>query len=60
MAGAKKSLVKLDELPLFKFERLVAATENFSESNKLGRGGFGTVYRVILSWGCLKLLPSYQ
>lgn len=28
-----------------KFEELVQATENFSEDNKLGKGGFGSVYK---------------
>lgn len=28
---------------------LQAATENFSDENKLGQGGFGPVYKVILS-----------
>lgn len=31
---------------LYKMETLVAATENFHDNNKLGEGGFGTVYRV--------------
>lgn len=34
------------ELPLIKFESLVLATDNFSDSNKLGKGGFGIVYKV--------------
>ncbi|XP_010247618.1 PREDICTED: putative receptor-like protein kinase At4g00960 [Nelumbo nucifera] len=29
----------------FNFEKLRAATNNFSESNKLGQGGFGSVYK---------------
>ncbi|KAK4271411.1 hypothetical protein QN277_020111 [Acacia crassicarpa] len=33
------------ELPLYDFNTLRMATNNFSESNKLGQGGFGTVYR---------------
>ncbi|KAH7837215.1 hypothetical protein Vadar_011139 [Vaccinium darrowii] len=37
--------VKLEELPLFKFEKLAIATENFDETNKLGHGGFGPVYK---------------
>ena len=41
--------VKLHQLPIFKFEELATATENFKLSNKLGQGGFGPVYRVKLS-----------
>lgn len=34
------------ELPLFDFPTLVMATNNFSSANKLGQGGFGSVYKV--------------
>nr|GMD72262.1 G-type lectin S-receptor-like serine/threonine-protein kinase At4g27290 isoform X1 [Ipomoea batatas] len=30
---------------LFSFESILAATVNFSDSNKLGKGGFGPVYK---------------
>ncbi|XP_050134943.1 G-type lectin S-receptor-like serine/threonine-protein kinase B120 isoform X1 [Malus sylvestris] len=36
------------ELPLFSLRSLAAATNNFSEANKLGEGGFGPVYKGIL------------
>ncbi|MFS7984394.1 putative protein kinase RLK-Pelle-DLSV family [Helianthus anomalus] len=36
-------------ITLFSLSTLVAATNNFSDSNKLGQGGFGPVYK-----GCLK------
>ncbi|XP_073280427.1 receptor-like serine/threonine-protein kinase SD1-8 [Primulina huaijiensis] len=39
------------ELPLFDFDTIVAATKNFSEANKLGQGGFGSVYRAMLVEG---------
>lgn len=34
------------ELPLFDFDTITIATNNFSQENKLGEGGFGSVYRV--------------
>ncbi|XP_042985332.1 receptor-like serine/threonine-protein kinase SD1-6 isoform X1 [Carya illinoinensis] len=33
------------ELPLFSYESVSAATDNFSTANKLGEGGFGPVYK---------------
>ncbi|KAK6917418.1 PAN/Apple domain [Dillenia turbinata] len=33
------------ELPQFMFNSILVATENFSVTNKLGEGGFGTVYK---------------
>ncbi|KAJ8436240.1 hypothetical protein Cgig2_023415 [Carnegiea gigantea] len=39
------------ELPMFSFEAIVNATNNFSRENKLGCGGFGLVYKGILKDG---------
>jgi hypothetical protein len=48
MAGDSMDHVKLQELPLFSLESLTAATDGFDLSNKLGQGGFGPVYKVML------------
>ena len=40
------------EYEVFNFTALKAATDNFSDVNKLGKGGFGPVYKV------QSLLPS--
>jgi hypothetical protein len=34
----------------FSFKTIEAATDKFSDSNMIGRGGFGEVYRVISSF----------
>jgi hypothetical protein len=36
------------ESPFISFEDIVAATDNFADSNELGKGGFGKVYKVLL------------
>ncbi|TYI94630.1 hypothetical protein E1A91_D02G218600v1 [Gossypium mustelinum] len=33
------------DVPFFDFESILAATDNFSDEKKLGRGGFGPVYK---------------
>ncbi|KAG6641606.1 hypothetical protein CIPAW_09G086200 [Carya illinoinensis] len=39
------------DFPRIDFASIQAATDNFSDSNKLGEGGFGPVYKGILSDG---------
>ncbi|KAL3741987.1 hypothetical protein ACJRO7_017468 [Eucalyptus globulus] len=39
------SRVEFQEFVKYKIEELAAATANFGEANKLGRGGFGPVYK---------------
>ncbi|XP_024033347.1 G-type lectin S-receptor-like serine/threonine-protein kinase At4g27290 isoform X3 [Citrus clementina] len=39
------------ELPIFDWMAIANATENFSDKNKLGEGGFGPVYKGVLIEG---------
>ncbi|XP_058188689.1 G-type lectin S-receptor-like serine/threonine-protein kinase RKS1 isoform X4 [Rhododendron vialii] len=39
------------ELPIFDMVTLAGATNNFSDTNKIGQGGFGSVYKRHLSTG---------
>ncbi|KAG6642667.1 hypothetical protein CIPAW_09G156000 [Carya illinoinensis] len=43
--------VRLQELPIFSFEELASATNSFHQTNKLGQGGFGPVYKGKLLHG---------
>ncbi|KAL2475497.1 G-type lectin S-receptor-like serine/threonine-protein kinase [Abeliophyllum distichum] len=43
--------VNLEELPLFSFETLANATDQFHDDNMLGKGGFGPVYKGKLADG---------
>ncbi|TKY68631.1 G-type lectin S-receptor serine/threonine-protein kinase [Spatholobus suberectus] len=50
ITGGQKQ-IKLEELPLFEFEKLATATNNFHLANMLGKGGFGPVYKGQLENG---------
>ena len=41
----EQTLISQDRLRVFKFETLLAATGNFHDDNKLGEGGFDSVYK---------------
>ncbi|XP_042041541.1 G-type lectin S-receptor-like serine/threonine-protein kinase At4g27290 isoform X2 [Salvia splendens] len=43
--------VKEADLPFFSLPTVMKATDNFSNKNKLGEGGFGPVYRGVLEDG---------
>ncbi|XLU45687.1 hypothetical protein S245_040501, partial [Arachis hypogaea] len=47
----EQNQMKLDELPLFEFQKLATATNNFHAENMLGKGGFGPVYKGHLEDG---------
>ncbi|KAH9715534.1 Receptor-like serine/threonine-protein kinase [Citrus sinensis] len=42
---------EVDQLPLFSFSSVSTATNTFSDTNKLGEGGFGPVYKGVLRKG---------
>ncbi|XP_052307803.1 G-type lectin S-receptor-like serine/threonine-protein kinase RKS1 isoform X2 [Populus trichocarpa] len=51
------------DLPLFDLSVMAAATNNFSDANKLGEGGFGSVYKGLLHDGkeiAVKRLAKYS
>jgi len=49
---------ELKDATKYRYSDLKAATKNFSEKNKLGEGGFGTVYKVNLSCSSSHFNPA--
>ncbi|KAH0654665.1 hypothetical protein KY290_030879 [Solanum tuberosum] len=51
------------DVPYFRLETILVATDNFSKANKLGQGGFGPVYKGIFPGGkeiAVKRLSSHS
>jgi hypothetical protein len=47
--SSNENITKQDqELQMFDLGAMAIATENFSVTNKLGEGGFGPVYKVMI------------
>ena len=44
----KRRKSSIDNVKQFSLVSVMAATNNFSDENKIGKGGFGSVYKVII------------
>ncbi|KAK7290326.1 hypothetical protein RIF29_04655 [Crotalaria pallida] len=55
-----KSLIKIEGVRAFTFEEMSSATNNFSNSAQVGQGGYGKVYKGILSSGTVVAIKRAQ
>jgi hypothetical protein len=58
-SGEDVDEIQSSEALQFDFDIISDATDNFSEANKLGEGGFGSVYKVIILIYCNMNLTNY-
>ncbi|KAL0364940.1 UNVERIFIED_CONTAM: putative leucine-rich repeat receptor-like protein kinase [Sesamum angustifolium] len=58
--AAKKSDPFVERSKMFSFEELKRSANNFSETNEIGSGGYGKVYRGIISNGQLVAIKRAQ
>ena len=56
---AERMEIGADGLLLYNFSLVKAATNDFSENNKLGQGGFGAVYKVYTAWSFMLQASFY-
>ena len=62
-AGEDESQISFWQLRRFSLRELQLATKNFSQSDVIGKGGFGKVYKGVLTDGtkvAVKRLSDYQ
>ncbi|XP_015949211.1 probable LRR receptor-like serine/threonine-protein kinase At1g06840 [Arachis duranensis] len=57
---SSKISIKIDGVRAFTFGELSAATNNFSNSSQVGQGGYGKVYKGILSDGTVVAIKRAQ
>ncbi|KAF8397090.1 hypothetical protein HHK36_015997 [Tetracentron sinense] len=48
-SNASKISIKMDNVKSFTFKEMALATDNFNSSTQIGRGGYGNVYKGILT-----------
>lgn len=57
---ASKSSIKIDGVRAFTYGEMSSATNNFSNSAQVGQGGYGKVYKGILSDGTVVAIKRAQ
>ena len=60
MFTASNISIKIEGVRAFTYEELSAATSNFSSTSQVGQGGYGKVYKGILSDGTVVAIKRAQ
>ncbi|RDX76520.1 putative LRR receptor-like serine/threonine-protein kinase, partial [Mucuna pruriens] len=57
---ASRISIKIEDIRSFDYEEMAVATNNFSDSAKIGQGGYGRVYKGLLSDGTVVAIKRAQ